>query len=141
MEKEDMIETKMSFPETWKTIQPKPVSVSAVGTYSIVMRISPVVVLILQIPLGLLWGISMLPVVVALIKILPVRRLPLTLPVLVLIVSSLASQRSKETSPVVRSILIMDSAMTFLRSILPVVPVDVRLQQTRSLRFTFPVET
>ena len=81
---------------------------------------SPVVVVISHFPPVLLLGARTSPVEVETVKILSVKRVPVTLPVSVWTYISDASQEMNLTSPVERVISNFSCAITFSRVISPV---------------------
>ena len=102
---------------------------------------SPVDVVISHIPPEVVFGTSILPVLVLAIKTFSLSKLPLTSPVLVSMEIPAASDSVRVTSPVLLSIEKLSFAMTRCSDISPVLPLDIRLLQVSSQRLLLPVET
>ena len=94
------------------------------GTVTVIF---PVLVVNSQVPPVLLLGTEIRPVSVKTVNTFPLSRLPLILPVVVLMQILLASQLSKVIFPVLRVTDSPSPAITFCIVILPVAPVEVRL--------------
>ena len=114
-----------------------------IGRYrpAIVRWISPVEVVILQIPPDSVAGTLTEPAEVLVTNIFSVRSVPVTFPVEVLTLILPASQPSKRTEPVFLLISKLSAATVFFMLMLPVLPEEVSARQVVSAIVVFPVET
>ena len=101
----------------------------------------PVLVVISHLPPLAVLGTLMLPVEVSVINTFSLSREPVTLPVLVLMNSSPASQPCRSMLPVVLSNEKACEAITFVSATLPVLPSVARLLQVVSVIVSLPVLT
>ena len=99
----------------------------------------PVLVVTLHLPPVTDSGTLICPVLLLAIKTLDDRRLPVMLPVLVFNVRSVASQLASVIAPVFLDTFRVSAAMTFVRMMSPVVPVEVTFIHRTSSMIVFPV--
>ena len=99
----------------------------------------PVVVLIRHGSPVIASGTLIFPVVVLVLNVFSESRVPFTLPVLVSMAMSAASQALKVTSPVLRLTKSEPEIMTFFMRMSPVVPFEVILLQVTFMILLSPV--